>query len=86
MQVKFVMSINEHVMMSSDQRDANPSDHRSCLPKDFHTYKCTKTRLTSENYITNYKIFQKNQLDSRRFPVFPRAISNRGDFQDFQKL
>ena len=24
MQLKFVMSINEHVMMSSDQRDANP--------------------------------------------------------------
>ena len=37
---------------------------------------CTKNRLTCENYIASYKIFQRHQLNSRRFPVYPRAISN----------
>ena len=36
---------------------------------------CTQSRLTSENDIANYKIFHKHQLNSRRFPVFPEAIS-----------
>jgi len=37
---------------------------------------CTENRLTCKNYIANYKIFQEHQLNSRRFPVFPWAISN----------
>ena len=81
MQVKFVMAINEHVMMvSSDQRSS------LCHPTHLLIYKqqtqglpyvqCTKNRLTCENYIANYKIFQEHQLNSRRFPVFLEAISN----------
>jgi len=26
--------------------------------------------------VASYKIFQKHQLNARRFPVFPKAISN----------
>ena len=37
---------------------------------------CSKNRLTCENYIAVYKIFQEHQVNSRRFPVFPGAISN----------
>jgi len=68
MQVKFVMSINEHVMMSSVQR---PS-----------LCQCTgaKNCPTCENYVANYKIFQEHQLNSRRLPVFSRAISNSRRF------
>jgi len=33
-----------------------------------------------ENYIANYKIFQEHQLNFRRFPVFPGAISNSRRF------
>jgi len=32
---------------------------------------CPKNRLTRENYIDNYKIFQEHKLNSRRFLVFP---------------
>ena len=34
---------------------------------------CTKNRVMCENYIADCKIFQEDQLNSRRFP---RAISN----------
>ena len=37
---------------------------------------CTKNRLTCESYIANYIIFKEHRLNSRRFPVFPGAISN----------
>jgi len=37
---------------------------------------CSKNRLTCENYTANYIIFQEHHLNSRRFPVFPGAISN----------
>ena len=53
-------------------RDANPWG----LPY----VHCTKNRLTCENYIANYKIFQEHQPNSRRFPVFPGAISNSWRF------
>jgi len=36
----------------------------------------TRNLLTCENNIADYKIFQEYQLNSRRFPVFPGAISN----------
>jgi len=37
---------------------------------------CSKNRLTCENYIAVYKIFQEHQVNSRRCPVFTGAISN----------
>ena len=37
---------------------------------------CTKNRHTCKDYTANYKFFQAHQLNSRRFPVFPGAISN----------
>ena len=70
MQVKFVMSINEHMIMSSDQRSS------LC----YQTVQCTKNRVTCKNYIANYKIFQERRLHSRRFPVFPGAISKSWRF------
>ena len=35
-----------------------------------------KNRPTFENYVVNHKISQEHQLNSRRFPVLPGAISN----------
>ena len=32
---------------------------------------CTKNRPMRKNYIANYTIFQEQQLNSRKFPVFP---------------
>ena len=41
----------------------------------------TKNRLTCENYVANYNIFQEHQLNSpRRFPVFRGVISNSRRF------
>ena len=40
----------------------------------------TKNRVTCKNYIANYKIFQEQQLNSKRFPVFPAAISSCSTF------
>jgi len=36
--------------------------------------------MTCVNYIANYKIFQEHELNSRRCPVFPGAISNSERF------
>ena len=36
--------------------------------------------LMCENCIANYKFFQEHQLNFRRFPVFPGAISNSRRF------
>jgi len=35
---------------------------------------CTKNRLTRENYIAKYKIFQEHQLNSRRFPGVGKTL------------
>jgi len=43
---------------------------------------CTKIRLICENYNANHKIIQEHQLNSRRFPVFPGAISNSRSCRD----
>jgi len=59
------MSVNEHVVLTPEI---------TVIP--FARVQCTKNRLTHENYVANYKIFQERQLNSRRFPVFPGAISN----------
>jgi len=40
----------------------------------------TKNHPTCKNYIASYKAFQEHQLNSRRFPVFPGAISNSRRF------
>ena len=89
MQVKFVMSMNEHVMMSSDQRSSlcHPTrliiyDHSDPVYRGLHYVQCTKNRLTCKNYIANCKIFQVHQLNSRRFAVFPGAISNSRRFPE----
>ena len=88
MQVKFVMSINEHVMTSSDQRSS--VCHLTCLllyeqwTQQIRTSQSWDKVGYRENYIPNYKIFQKHQLDSTRFPVFPGAIWNSRDFQELQ--
>ena len=34
-----------------------------------------KNRLTCENYVANYKIFQEHRLNSRRFPGIPSWIA-----------
>jgi len=88
MQAKFVMSINEHVMTSSDQHSS--VCHLTCLllyeqwTQQIRTSQSWDKVGYRENYIPNYKIFQKHQLDSTRFPVFPGAIWNSGDFQELQ--
>jgi len=43
----------------------------------------TKNHPTCKNYIASYKAFQEHQLNSRRFPVFPGAISNSRRFPGF---
>jgi len=84
MQVKFVMSIKEHVMISSKQRSS--LCHPTCLliyeqqTRGLSHVQCSKNRLMCENYIANEKIFQEHQPNSRRFPVFPRAVSNSKRF------
>ena len=73
MQVKFVMSVDEHVLMSCDQRSSLCLRSQwSCLPEQFPIYTALKS-LMCENCIANYKIFQEHQLNFRRFPVFPRS-------------
>ena len=80
MQVKCVLSIDEHVLMSCDQRSSLwLRSQWSCLPEQFPLYTALKS-LMCENYIANHKIFQQHQLNFRRFPVFPGAISNSRRF------
>jgi len=80
MQVKCVLSIDEHVLMSCDQRSSLCLRSQwSCLPEQFRMCSALKS-LMCENYIPNYKIFQEHQLNFRRFPVFPGAISNSRRF------
>ena len=85
MQAKFVMSINEHVMTSSDQHSS--VCHLTCLllyeqwTQQIRTSQSWDKVGHRENYIPNYKIFQKHQLDSTRFPG---AIWNSRDFQELQ--
>ena len=67
MQVKFVMSINEHVMTSS-------SNLRSSLCHP--TVQCTENRPTRDYIANYYKVSHEHQQNSRRFPAFPGAISN----------
>jgi len=81
------MSMNEHVMTSSDQRSSlcHPTrliiyDHSDPVYRKLPYVQCTKNRLTCKNYIAKCKIFQVHQLNSRRFPVFPAAISNSRRF------
>ena len=83
MQVKFVMSIKEELVMSSDQRSSvinMPEIIVILFTGRLPCVQCTKNRLTCENYTANYKIFQEHQLNSVRLPVFPEAISNSGRF------
>jgi len=47
---------------------------------------CTKNRLTCKNYVATYKIFEEHQLNSMRFPAFPRAISNSRRFPAFPEV
>jgi len=73
------MSINEHVMVSSNQRSS--LCHPTCLliyeqqTRGLPYVQCTKNRLTRKHYIANCKTFnflglsvlQQHQLNSR-FP------------------
>jgi len=76
MAVKFLMSINEHVMLT-------PEIIVVLFTRGLPYVQCTKNHLTCEKYIANYKIFQQHQLNSRRFPVFPGEISNFRRFPGF---
>jgi len=65
---KFVISINEHVMMSSDQCSSLCHPTSLLILSGLPYAECTKNRLTCENYMAKYKIFLEHQLNSRRFP------------------
>ena len=77
MQAKFV--IPEDLLFFSFSwhlpgRDANPWDHSDpVLHEDFPMHSVLKIVWHAKNYTANYYIFQEHQLDSRRFPVFPRS-------------
>ena len=67
--MNFEMSINEHVMISSDQRSslcypANLLDDEHWTAWAIHTEKSA-----------NYKIFQQHQLNSRRFQYFQELLT-----------
>jgi len=73
--------------MSSNQRSSlcYPTrliiyDHSDPVYRKLPYVQCTKNRLTCKNYIAKCKIFQVHQLNSRRFSVFPGAISNSRRF------
>jgi len=71
MQVKFVMSIKEELVISSDQRSSvinMPVITVILFTGRLPCVQCTKNRLTCENYTANYKFFQEHQLNSKRFP------------------
>jgi len=52
----------------------NPRDHTDPVyPWIFLCAVDQKNRVTGENYIDNYKIFQEHKLNSERFLVFPRV-------------
>ena len=81
MQVKFIISINEHVMMSSDQRHAylqyeNILILYTCLPYE----QCTKNSLTCENYIANYKNFSRASTTFQEISGISRSCRHRGGF------
>ena len=70
---QFAMSINEHVTLT-------PEIIVILFTRRLPYVQCTKNRLTCKNYIANHKIFRRHQLNSRRLPVFPGAISNSRRF------
>jgi len=81
MQVKFIISINEHVMMSSDQRHAYLQYENivilfTCLPYE----QCTKNSLTCENYIANHKIFSRASTKFQEISGISRSCRHCGGF------